>query len=201
MLLPSIPGPGSPLSASWARDIVNCLRSITLRPGKGYRLRHDPGGTTLVIDPFATTPAPTHPWQLIDASDTDGPKVRVVYGTANGVAPDGMISGDSPQYVLPIVGSGIRVIELGVSIDLAAGDGWGSNEISGLPWIAEVASPTPDDEEDGTYYQVLGTVTVVDGAISGVPINYVREHLTLFASRQWFSVAPVKYAALWGILG
>lgn len=53
MKLPDYPIPGAPVKAAWGRQVVDYLRSITLRSGHGYGVNHGTGGTTLQVKPPA----------------------------------------------------------------------------------------------------------------------------------------------------
>jgi hypothetical protein len=44
---PAIPSADTPLSAAWARQLIDYVRSIALRKGLGYDVQESPSGTTL----------------------------------------------------------------------------------------------------------------------------------------------------------
>jgi hypothetical protein len=68
--LPSIPNPGEPLRASWARDVALCIREQLLSAGPGLRMTRTPSGTTLSLAATPKTVASTaaasapRPWDL-----------------------------------------------------------------------------------------------------------------------------------------
>lgn len=108
-----------------------------------------------------------HPFRLIDASEGGTTKVRVVYGTVNGTAPDGMSEGDDPPYVLTVSGSsGVIYVALAIS--------WTSSGISiDSVTIGQDATQPDDDNPDagdddsgsGTFYRQLGNFSISDGTL------------------------------------
>jgi hypothetical protein len=181
------PGPSIPLPASIAR--------VPYEPPLMEQMQRWPqpaADRRIIPDPRI------HPYQIIDATNpTDGVQIRVCLGMLNGIKPDGMSDGDDPQYILPISGSGVKIIQLGATVD--AGNGYGSSTLDGDPWIEAVSSITADDKEAGEYYMTLGGILVSGGAVTAISQN-VRANLTLFAAREWFSFDPVTYVPLWGTL-
>lgn len=61
--LPTAPAPGTPVSSSLIRELIDAIRARTLLRGRGYRTRETPNGTFLDIDtakaakPVAKIPA------------------------------------------------------------------------------------------------------------------------------------------------
>lgn len=49
-LLPTAPAPGTPVSASLIRELIDAIRERTILRGRGYRTRETPSGTYLEID-------------------------------------------------------------------------------------------------------------------------------------------------------
>ena len=48
--LPTAPAPGTPVSSSLIRELIDAIRARTLLRGRGYRTRETPNGTFLDID-------------------------------------------------------------------------------------------------------------------------------------------------------
>ena len=49
-ILPTAPAPGTPVSSSLIRELIDAIRARTLLRGPGYRTRETPNGTFLEID-------------------------------------------------------------------------------------------------------------------------------------------------------
>lgn len=57
MRLPTAPAPGTPVSASLIRELIDAIRARTILRGKGYRTHETPNGTYLEIDVKAVAKA------------------------------------------------------------------------------------------------------------------------------------------------
>lgn len=111
----------------------------------------------------------THPFKGIDASDDDGVKIRVVYGTVLGLEPVGMSVGDDPQYVIgPLDASGRAWV--GMTFDYDAM----SNVATITSRFIDVGATVPDDvlpgagdeTGSGTVYRQLFNWTNGDTILS-----------------------------------
>jgi hypothetical protein len=126
-----------------------------LAPGIGNEIPTISGRVLYVLPGGAV--APNFPFQLLDYSDTEAMKIRVVYGTVNGHRPDGMSAGDDPQYILTITGSS-GVIYLELTVD----DSGNITDTS-----IGVGSTLPDDDyDDGDFYMEIGSYSVTDEQLS-----------------------------------
>lgn len=95
-------------------------------------------------------------FQLIDASDENGTKLRVVAGTINGQFPPGMSTGDNPPYVLPVSGNGVVY----VSVTIDSEGGITSRSIA-------IGSSVPVNSKSQFYFNV-GSYSVSSGAVNVV---------------------------------
>ncbi|GEM_PF-1188597 len=202
-------GPASHLSP---RDLVELLRGArrrkpSARGNGGERKTSAPTNRANVTGASRTPtgntpplPAPSAagpvPFQVLDATDAGGPKVRVVFGTISpqGAAlgggvnawPGGMTVGDDPQYILPVSGTG--VVYLGVSVDTSA-----SYTITSL-YIDQNAAIPNSDENNG--YLLLSPYAVASDnkSVTGLQPGVGNQTYTFTRCRDWFSY-PATYSA------
>ncbi len=98
------------------------------------------------------------PFELVDATDTGGMKVRVVYSTLAGQPPTGFNSGDSPPFILAVTAT--TGIYGKVTINVA-----GAGDVTGREIIASATTPA-NNPDTGVYHVLIGTVAVVSGSIT-----------------------------------
>jgi len=116
------------------------------------------GGRVIVLNiPIAdnSTQAKNNPFALLDATDDDGNKIRVVYGLVGGIQPDGMSEGDNPIYVLDVSGD-TGYVYLIVSVD----SGYSITDVS-----IDTGATVPDDE-DFVFYYPIGSFSISDSVLS-----------------------------------
>lgn len=103
MKLPTPPAPGTPVSSSLIRELIDAIKARTILRGPGYRTQETPNGTSLVIEqPRQKQPAKIPGCFEIRAAKTNG---------------DDDVGGfDNPYYM---VGSRIYAAGLGDYPDVA----------------------------------------------------------------------------------
>lgn len=184
MALPPKVRRGEPVKASDWNALIDYLRSSQLQPSAGVRVIRTGMGTTLAVTVDATTrpPVAVHPFKLFDATDSDGPKIRVLYGALAQRAPDGMSDGDNPPYTLDI-SSDVKIYG-GVSFETVDGERRVTSR-----WI-EDSEDYKDNTED-TAYILIGSVSVDSDTGK---IKSIAQALTwspdVKACRNWFSDPP-----------
>ena len=127
-----------------------------------------------------------HPFQGIDASDPNSSdkKLRIIYGTISGVAPDGFSDGDDPTFILDASGSQIVY----VCVTISSTDGSISSRTVGQ------ASSMPGDTDTNFYYQLCSYT------ITGSRLNIsqaVAGSLNFQACPYWYS-NPRSWTPSWG---
>jgi hypothetical protein len=140
---------------------------------------------------FGTAPGLTG-FQLVNASDKDGTKVRVVAGSLIGALPDGFTEGDDPPFILN-ASDGDQVYAC-VSYDTT--DGVLGNVSSRSIGIGQ--GVPEDDNENATFYYLIGSIAIVDGIV--VPTNYAYSPLNATPFRNWFTFDPVTYGIEWNVM-
>lgn len=117
---------------------------------------HVPTALLETPDTGGTTSA--NPFKVINASDDDGPKVRVVFGQVNSftAAIGGTNLDDVPTPLLEITTNG--VILLAVELD-----------VDGAVVGASIENHESQPDADATHgYITLATVTIADGAVTAI---------------------------------
>lgn len=119
-------------------------------PGLNVEILDAPGGGKQISSKAPPPPSNTiyQPFELVDASEGDSKKIRVVAGTIGNGYPDGMSEGDDPPFVLDAVGSP-GYIQGGITID-------NYRSITSR-WVEANSSPLEDDPDSGTFYVQIGT--------------------------------------------
>jgi hypothetical protein len=127
-----------------------------------------------------------HPFQGIDASDpnSSSKKVRIIYGTVSGTAPNGFSDGDDPAFILDASGS--KVVYICVTID--ATDGSITSRTVGQ------ASSMPSDG-DTTFYNQLCSYTIESSRLN--ISQAVAGSLSFQACPYWYS-NPRSWTPAWG---
>lgn len=122
------------------------------------------------------------PFELVDASSGGSTQVRVVVSTIAGDIPTGFTIDDSTPYILSV--SDGDVIYGCVTWDISSGfPGPVTSRTFG------VGSSVPDDDSStGTFYYLIGSVSVTSGVTS--PVNLAYGPIDATAFRQWFSNPP-----------
>lgn len=173
--LPQEPQPGDSLDASWGSRVVRYLRAITPRPSASILPSVGSGGTTFAARAQRRLRDPRHPFQILDASDSDGPKVTVHLDSwlmksrrANDVV---TITGLDSAFSVS-VGDFIWI-----QIGVVAGDVTGSASIhhGSSPWGTY---PDPYDtvgSSQGAAFRLIGYVQIYPGdgsEIAGLPSHF-----------------------------
>lgn len=145
----------------FAKSVEKRIEEIKPVSGIGAKVVDTGSGRMINVQPAGvSSPASTHPFKLVDASE-NMPKIRVMFGTVNGIQPSGMSPGDDPPYF--VTPSGAGYVWLGITFE----------DDSGITsrWIDYGASvpgnPNPDDwEGSGNFYRQIGSYSVTDDGIS-----------------------------------
>lgn len=154
-------------------QVIDVLERVTILKFEGGSLNVTKGGTILGAGRSSggsggETAAATHPFQLIDASERDESgeittaKLRVVYGTIQGIAPSGFSDGDTPPFILDVASSGI--VYGSITRDSTTGAITSRDVSSG--------AAIPDSSETEGYFEigsfaVSGSSMFIGQAISG----------------------------------
>lgn len=121
---------------------------------------------------FLVSPAPralpvieSFPFRLIDATKKiDGvltPRIRVVYGTVNGIDPDGMSVGDDPLYIVTLDTTSGR---LWLELDFTVTDGIIAYTTASIDQGATVPTNIlPSGDGDGSVFRQIGNWTTDGG--------------------------------------
>ncbi len=130
---PIPPGPKSKFNAGREAETVKALaetqtlfeRLITmLAPFRPKQITDAAGQRVMVLaqdlGQGPVIPAEPRPFQLTDARDEDGLKVRIHASTLGGELPDGFSDGDEPPYIVSVTGNG--KIWGGISINDSTGE-------------------------------------------------------------------------------
>jgi hypothetical protein len=164
-------------------DAINAMRNgkvIRSGSGKGKLLHSD---SNMVIDLGDLGREPPvdenhYDFEMVDASDADGPKVLiydgVVYGpNDDGIYPDGMPSDDN-NYVLPVADG--DEVWLVITFDVESDDGVSGEQITSVSFDH---GPTTPDDEFPTMYFTVGSVSVDEAGVLQ-PINEILGDLNIW---------------------
>lgn len=143
------------------------IRAINLLLGTEYKFdtsslaaivkTHDSQGKRIVTMPrgaLGSQSTRTTPFELIDVSANGSNNIRIVYGTLNGIEPDGMVVGDNPPFVFNGVSDSGRAwaeIDFTISSGLFSITGRSLNHGSTVP-----TDDLPSGDGDGSVYRQLG---------------------------------------------
>lgn len=178
------------ITAKWANSIVDAIVERTPRPGTGYVIRPGTGGFTLRIQGQGGghgASAVLTPLSLVDASDKDGAKIRIVYGTIGNQPIAGMSPGDNPPYVLPVSGASGFVWAVITTDDNGIVDSV----------TADLGAKVPSDE-DTVGYLVLGSYSL-DASKNLTVASALAGSQQCTRCRNWFS-NPATYSFQYGVL-
>jgi len=114
------------------------------------------------------------PFQIIDASDDRGPKVRIFASSVAGQVPSGFSSGDDPPYILTVSDGDVIYAQ----IDYSDSDG----SVGGVSIQADSSIPTASA---GHYYVQIGSVSVSGGSV--LPTNYRYGPINVTLCRNWYA--------------
>ena len=159
------PWPDFPHPKKWDNffgDLYDFIQSRQPINGDGLTWQETAGGLRPVVDVSATAAAVKFPFQLINASDKNGLKVRVRLGTVQTgntslIVPAGMTAfTDTPPFILSV--SATKYVVLGVDLDSA--HNW--NGLSADISLMDVGSIV---NTASRVYFILGDVGVIDGVL------------------------------------
>jgi len=154
MKLPDVPAPGSPLQQSWARDVVNYLRSITPQSSPTVRVASSgPGGVTFAAakpqdppQPSASIPLPPS-WPIPFREGGEG-RIKVSpFRVGVDVMLDGLMLSDADAYVMiPDGESGILYVECSFTL----GDPISTTVIDSAT-LKKSSGPEPTSSDPGVF--------------------------------------------------
>ena len=187
------PWPDFPHPKRWDNffgDLYDFMKSRQVINGDGLTWQETASGMRPVVDLARAIVAP-FPFQLINASDKSGPKVRVRLGQVQTggtgwLTPTGMtFPGDDPAYVLTVTSSNF-IIALGVNIDASTDwDGTGCD----LSAVAAV----PVNTSSRAYFQI-GFATITDGKIASVT-NVIKNSFAFLTIGKVDQTYPLTYVS------
>lgn len=159
---------------------------------KDFYVRASPTGFLVGLHPVTGIADTIQPFQLIDASNTEGTKVRVVESTLIGQAPDGFSPSDDPPYTLSV--SNNDIVYAGVTLDV-------SGEFPGLVtdrFLDADAVVPPDDPIGGSFYLAIGQVTLTEDGKGTNPVNFRYGPIDGTFFRVWFAL-PKQFGIAWAM--
>lgn len=152
----------SALSAERVNAIIGAIKALAagenLVPGYNMTVTRSPAGVVIrskaaPVAGGAAVATTDEPFRIVEVSGAEDPTIKINYGEVNNIAPTNI------EDEFALVDDGTYVVYLEVEVDVD----W--NLVSAYLY-AEIGA-VPDD--DATYgYLSLGTVTVLDGAITAI---------------------------------
>lgn len=161
--------PGMIPAGIW-NSLMAFLGSLTLLPGPGYRIKRA-GLIGYTLEILKSSTSTSFPYQGSDASDQDGPKVRITYGTHNQVPPQiddvALVPPVGTPPPLLTIGSEAKCVyaEFDFTFDallnITITDGGASINSSNDPFPpATTLTFASDGSGTGSFYALLFGVTV-----------------------------------------
>jgi hypothetical protein len=150
------------LSAERLNAILAEIRRNRPRAGGGISVRQSGDGTYITLAAKRGKgggASPTqHPFQLLSVTENNTNKIRVRYGTINGVAPTGMSLGDDPPYLLTPNGT-TGVVYAVATFDRSNIAAPATSRNLGL------AALLPEDDENAAHLEIGSWSTNQDGGL------------------------------------
>jgi hypothetical protein len=182
--LPPSPATGRPIEASWGKQVVDYLRSITPGPSAGgIKVNTTANGTTFALESKAggvTAAASTHCWQVRDVSAAAQGKIQIEWGQFR----DARATNEGVP--VNVVGSGVAYASVGYSVSSE-----GVLSLSDLTLAA--AASVPASTGSVLYVPIAAyEVLTTEGVASVVLIQGVRTPL-------WAEVCLPNFVNVWAL--
>lgn len=165
---------------TWARQAQQTFREIKSALGDILPARNRPNPT------IPKAAAALQPFKLIDASEGETKKIRVVYSTLAGEEPTGFSPGDDPEYKLTVSATGY--IWGGITINETTGE-----IVDDGIWL-DSGSAVPANTDD-TFYVQIGSFSIDDDTLTIAQARFGPIHATI--CRNWFASAAPYFGVNW----
>lgn len=156
MIRPRKVNPGDLVLAEHHNEVVDAILERTPLSFARGLISKLPHGFHLSGRTVGSSSSPTHPLKLLDASEGETIKARILYGTIAGAAPSGMSLGDDPPYILTLTGEE-GIIWAGITRDV------GTGAITSR--FFDHGVELPEDTESDGHIQI-GSFVVTDGVLA-----------------------------------
>jgi hypothetical protein len=177
----------------WLRDAFNALLEYAIKnhiqATSGLFISETPLGLLLSTTPGGGgSGTAAQPLALYDATDKNGPRIGITYGTIGGEPINGMSPGDDPPYSIPI-DTGNGLVYAIVTVD-------DNGSITSV--TADTGDKLPDDTDTESYIEI-GSYNYDQQTKSLSLANNLTGSQSFSRCRDWFSNPPT-YSFQYGVI-